>query len=244
MRTFKPQLGILPREQQALWLQLAPTKELGFTLYGGTAIALRLGHRTSVDFDFFTDRKLDKKELQKKLPFLSRAQVLQESPDTYVVSVIPRGAMNPVKLSFFAQIGFGRFDEPELTDDGVLRVAPLADLMATKIKVILDRTEQKDYDDLAALIQAGCYLATAISIAKEMFADLSPQIAIQALAYHKDLPKLSEKSRRTLITAATSVRHLPKVERVSHSLAENWDAESGAAGSGPPPAGRRGRQPK
>lgn len=32
---------------------------LGFALYGGTAIALRLGHRTSVDFDFFNDRPLD-----------------------------------------------------------------------------------------------------------------------------------------------------------------------------------------
>ena len=240
MKTFKPKLGILPREQKALWPQLAPTKELGFTLYGGTAIALRLGHRTSVDFDFFTDRKLDKKALQKKLPFLKGAQILQEDPDTYVVSVKPKGEMNPVKLSFFAQIGFGRFGEPERTDDGVLRVAALEDLMATKIKVILDRTEQRDYDDLAALIQAGCYVATAIAIATEMFPNLSPQIALQALAFHKDIPKLSEKAKRTLIKAATSVRHLPKVERASHSLSENGDGEGGA----PPPAGRRGRQPK
>lgn len=240
MKTFKPKLGILPREQKALWPQLAPTKELGFTLYGGTAIALRLGHRTSVDFDFFTDRKLDKKALQKKLPFLKGAQILQEDPDTYVVSVKPKGEMNPVKLSFFAQIGFGRFGEPERTDDGVLRVAALEDLMATKIKVILDRTEQRDYDDLAALIQAGCSVATAIAIATEMFPNLSPQIALQALAFHKDIPKLSEKAKRTLIKAATSVRHLPKVERASHSLSENGDGEGGA----PPPAGRRGRQPK
>ena len=244
MKAFRPKFGTLPREQKALWPQLKPAKDLGFTLYGGTAIALRLGHRISVDFDFFTDRKLDKNALLKRLAFLNGAQVLQEGPDTYVASVKPRGATNPVKLSFFAEIGFGRFGEPELTDDRVLRVAALEDLMATKIKVILDRTEQRDYEDLAALIQAGCPVATAIAIAAEMFPNLSPQVALQALAFHKDIPKLSEKAKRTLIRAATSVRHLPKVERASHSLSEDGDDEGGTAGRAPAPARRRGRLPK
>ncbi|WP_373321508.1 nucleotidyl transferase AbiEii/AbiGii toxin family protein [Rivihabitans pingtungensis] len=39
---------------------LAQASKLGFVLYGGTAIALRLGHRESVDFDFFSDRPLDR----------------------------------------------------------------------------------------------------------------------------------------------------------------------------------------
>ena len=42
---LKPQLDILPAEQRALWDELAPLRQLGFVLYGGTAIALRLGHR-------------------------------------------------------------------------------------------------------------------------------------------------------------------------------------------------------
>jgi hypothetical protein len=39
---------------------LPPAQRLGFVLYGGTAIALRLGHRSSVDFDFFTADPLKK----------------------------------------------------------------------------------------------------------------------------------------------------------------------------------------
>jgi hypothetical protein len=57
--TFTPCLEILPFAQQALWPHLREVTRLGFVLYGGTAIALRLGHRQSVDFDFFTERPFD-----------------------------------------------------------------------------------------------------------------------------------------------------------------------------------------
>ena len=51
---FHPRLDILPPEQRRLWNELGsvPTE---FVLYGGTAIALHLGHRDSVDFDFFAN---------------------------------------------------------------------------------------------------------------------------------------------------------------------------------------------
>ena len=56
---FKPCTSILPRAQQQLWPELSATVAMGFVLYGGTAIALRLGHRPSVDFDFFSERPLE-----------------------------------------------------------------------------------------------------------------------------------------------------------------------------------------
>jgi predicted nucleotidyltransferase component of viral defense system len=46
---------------------------------------------------------------------------------------------------FFDTIAFGRVGEPDFTDDGVLQVASFADLMATKVKVVLQRAEAKDY---------------------------------------------------------------------------------------------------
>jgi len=56
-----------------------------------------------------------------------------------------------LKVSFFGTIGFGRIGEPECTDDGTVQVATLDDLMATKVKVILQRIEAKDYRDIAAM---------------------------------------------------------------------------------------------
>ena len=47
---FNPDLSILPLPQLRLWSELDATPET-FTLYGGSALALRFGHRSSVDFD-------------------------------------------------------------------------------------------------------------------------------------------------------------------------------------------------
>ena len=54
MKIFEPSFDILPESQKALWLDLSPCKDLGFVLYGGTAIALQIGHRASIYFDFFS----------------------------------------------------------------------------------------------------------------------------------------------------------------------------------------------
>ncbi len=58
MHTFNPRLDILPAPQRRLWTELHEVPR-NFVLYGGTAIALRLGHRQSIDFDFFSFGELD-----------------------------------------------------------------------------------------------------------------------------------------------------------------------------------------
>jgi hypothetical protein len=156
MGPLTPRLDSLPPEQRRLWPDLRPAAELGFVLYGGTAIALRLGHRTSVDFDFFRSQPLDRAQMRAALPFTAMSAVLQDEPDAFTILVRgeePEAA--PVKVSFFGGIGFGRIGAPDLTDDGVLRIASMDDLMATKLKVMLQRVEAKDYRDIAAMIRAG-----------------------------------------------------------------------------------------
>ena len=162
---------------------------------------------------------MKKAEIYAAIPLLKEGEVLQESADTLVISVAPPGMTDPVKVSFFAMIAFGRCGEPELTEDGILRVASLDDLMATKLKVILDRTEKKDYDDLAALIGSGANIARGLAIASKLFPRLNPQVVLKALAFHDDIkPKLSAKSRKLLIDGAKSVNDLPEVELRSKSL--------------------------
>ena len=53
-------LEVLPAAQKEIWTSLAAAPHLNFVLYGGTAIALHLGHRESLDFDFFRSESLDK----------------------------------------------------------------------------------------------------------------------------------------------------------------------------------------
>ncbi len=210
-------MDVLPPGQQRLWPLLQPALNLGFTLYGGTAIALRLGHRQSVDFDFFSDQPLDRQAIGAAMPFVLQSTTLQDQGNSWVVlapaSASPAEAEH-VKVSFFGTIGFGRVGEPDLTEDHVLQVASLEDLMATKLKVVLQRAEAKDYRDVAAMLNAGVDLPRGLASARVLFGpNFQPSESLKALVYFKDgdLNTLSVSEKNTLIEAVKQVRDLPEV---------------------------------
>lgn len=222
--TINPKFAKLPPEQRRLWPQLRPSVELGFVLYGGTAISLHLAHRPSVDFDFFHDQPLDKERIRASFPFMERATVLQDAVDTLTV-LAPAGRNGRsagAKVSFFGGLKFGRVGEPLLTRDGVLEVASLEDLMAHKLKVILFRPEKKDYEDIAAMIRAGCSVAGGLAAARALFGKaFQPAAALKALVYFEggDLAALNRRDRDLLIASASAVKDLPSVKLRSRRLA-------------------------
>jgi len=206
----------MPAAQRRLWPELRPSVGLGFVLYGGTAISLHLGHRRSIDFDFFHDAPLDKPALRAAFPFMRHAATLQDAADTLTVAARPG-----IKVSFFGGMSFGRLGDPLLTDDGVVEVASLEDLLAHKLKVILQRAERKDYADLAALVRAGASLARGLAAARLFFgAAFQPAESLKALVYFRDgdLPRLARRDREVLIRAAAAVGRLPRVTLRSKKL--------------------------
>lgn len=219
MTFFNAKMDILPAAQQELWPLLAKTIDLGFVLYGGTAIALRLGHRYSVDFDFFSSKTLNKKELKESLPFLANATTLQEEANAWVV-LVPV-ASGQVKVSFFGTIDFGRIGQADTTSDGVLKVASLDDLLATKVKVILQRVESKDYIDIATIIDSGIPLAKGIAGARLLFGnEFQPSESLKALVYFQggDLTTLDDQIKNILIDSVKQVKHLPQVKLAANSI--------------------------
>lgn len=216
MSTFIPRMDILPLPQQRLWPELAQAHEMGFVLYGGTAIALQLGHRPSIDFDFFSDKVLNREQLFSKFPFLSLATVIQDLPNTLSV-LVPYGDTqhDHVKVSFFGDIDNGRVGDPLITSDGVMQVASLDDLMATKVKVILQRVEAKDYKDIAAMVKAEISIAKGLASARAMYGlAFQPSESLKAIAYFEggDLYTLNKDERQILIDAVSAVRELPDVD--------------------------------
>ncbi|MHB1712259.1 MAG: nucleotidyl transferase AbiEii/AbiGii toxin family protein [Acidimicrobiales bacterium] len=193
----------MPDAQRLLWPLLAPTVDLGLVLHGGTAVALRYGNRVSVDFDFFGSQPLDKGGLRAAMPEVAGAgRVIQDGPDT--LTVLSGG----VKVSFFGT-GFDTVAEPDLTEDGVLLVASPVDLLAHKLKVILQRAESKDYLDIAALLSAGVTLSDGLSGTRRLFGvAFQPAEALKALTYFADVPELPSEIRLQLQAAtATAKRH-------------------------------------
>ena len=204
---MKPRLDILPAAQQEVWPALRQVGD-SFVLYGGTGLALRLGHRNSVDFDFFSSEPLDAERLF-RLPLLGNAETLQRRPDTLTVSV-PTQAGDLVKLSFFGGIDVGRVGLPDKTEDGVGWVASLLDLFASKLKVLLQRVSARDYVDIAAILSAGVPLADGLGAAETLFGrEFPPMEAVKALGYFDegDAANVEPNVRDILIRHSASWDH-------------------------------------
>lgn len=161
--TFVPHLDVLPDPQRTIWPLLASVPE-GFVLYGGTALALRLGHRSSADFDLFSASTFLPTELVASLDWLRDATIDEAAPDRLVAST--SGGVN---LSFFGGLRLQVVAEPAVPTASGLVVASLADLAGTKAKAILDRSEWKDYVDIAALLRTGMTLPQIIGFATTIF---------------------------------------------------------------------------
>ena len=107
-------------------------------LAGGTALALQIGHRISVDLDFFTKEQFNEKELSAKLG--SYPEFVQDNTAKRTVW----GRIGETKFSMF----YYKYPilEPTVSFEG-LQLASLADIAAMKIHAIEDRGTKRDFVD-------------------------------------------------------------------------------------------------
>ncbi len=223
MSSFKPHMEILSKAQKKIWPVLGWTKANGFVLYGGTAIALWCGHRASIDFDFFTDKQLNHtmihQELQKSG---TTTNVVQDEKDSLTLFTGPYN----VKLSFFGGLGMGRVGTPTQTDDGIVSVASPLDLLGTKLKVIMQRAEAKDYIDIAQLLRDGSSLSQGLGAARSMYGSaFAPAESLRALTFFGDgdLAKVDAATRQELRIEAARVSRMfpiPSIDIVSKRLSD------------------------
>jgi hypothetical protein len=181
---FQPNLSILPAPQRRVWDELEDVPG-EFVLYGGTALALHLGHRQSVDFDFFGNCLFDPVALAAKLPLLTGSTIAQQEPNTLSVTIDRNG---PVKVSFFGVPGIARLRSPHIVRENGLQIASLLDLFGTKAAVVQQRAEAKDYFDIDALLVDGRIdLPTALASARVIYGPkFNPQITLKALSFFGD----------------------------------------------------------
>jgi Nucleotidyl transferase AbiEii toxin, Type IV TA system len=213
-----PRIDILPKAQQEIWPLLSPAPRLSFVLYDGTAVALHLGHRISADFDFFRSTPLHKDDIEASFVFMRSARIIQEEKNTLVATAtMPSGL---VKLSFFGGLSIGRINEPHQTREATLLVASLDDLLATKLKAILDRADAKDYRDIAAMLAAGVPLGRALGGFAKMYRR-DPALALRSLGFFRDgdLASLTETDKELLRAARDRVEEIPDVPIQYGSLA-------------------------
>ncbi len=114
-----------------------------YRMVGGTALALQIGHRNSVDIDLFSNHKVNKSVV---VSALKDAFPKNEFNVTqYNVNAI----INGVKVELFDDWHTPFLHEP-IVEDG-LRMASLLDIASLKLDAIVERREKKDYIDLSFL---------------------------------------------------------------------------------------------
>jgi hypothetical protein len=120
-------------------------------LAGGTSLALRLGHRISIDFDFFSMVKFDPIKLADLLKDIGKFEIDTASGITLI------GQFNEVKLSYF------QYDYPMLNPTDNYRdvqIASIDDVVAMKLVAISDRNTKKDFIDLYMICHQGMAMET------------------------------------------------------------------------------------
>jgi hypothetical protein len=201
---FTPNLSILREPQRRLWAELKDTPKT-FLLYGGTALALRLGHRQSEDFDFFSNKPFRPAALREGIPYLKHAEMSQFQDNTLTAIVDRHG---PVKVSFFGSLGISRVQEPDIAGENGIQIASMLDLLASKLKTVQLRAEAKDYRDIAATLLKGLNLAEGLAAAAAIYGkEFNGALTLKALTFFGDgdLPSLAPELQVSLRRAATAV---------------------------------------
>ena len=155
-----------------------------YTLCGGTALAIQLGHRMSEDLDFMLWRisKAEKpevdwptiekeiqekekpevdwptieKEIQEKVGEIQHRDILGFDQVAFVV--------NGVKLSFFVSNNYSPVNQ-RIEYQGNIYLADIASILAMKMEVMLRRLKYRDYYDIYSIVKAGHSLREGIEAA-------------------------------------------------------------------------------
>ena len=151
-----------------------------FYLVGGTAIALYLGHRRSIDFDLFKPTKFNAKKILSKIDTSKLHYKVTRNVSEQLNLLI-----NDVKFTFF------EYPFPILhtyTFENTIQLPTLLDLAAMKAYALGRRSKWKNYVDLYFIIKNHYNLTQIAQRASEIYDQLfSPKLFLAQLSYFKDV---------------------------------------------------------
>ncbi len=174
---------VMPEVQQQVLRTLGPyTATHGFYLAGGTAVALHLGHRRSVDLDWFTRADIDD-------PQRLATDVQEVAPD-FSIDAIAKGTLHgstqEVRVSFL-EYKYPMLEEPVEWSEFGCRLAGPEDLACMKLSAISSRAEKKDFIDIYALGQEGLSLADMLAWYRKKFPATENVVhVLKSLTYFDD----------------------------------------------------------
>jgi hypothetical protein len=181
MNIFKDMQNDILTANQLELLPLIREFSRDYYLAGGTAIALYLGHRRSIDFDLFTSEQIKKRTIKKTLDRFAHpvSDILFEDPEQLHIII------NAVKVTFFSY----PYPVVAKTDfDQIIKMPDLLTLSAMKAFALGGRAKWKDYVDLFFLLRDHFSLQQISEQAKRIFsAFFNEKLFREQLCYFQDI---------------------------------------------------------
>ena len=173
--------NVLTKEQMALAERLLPQIE-GFYLAGGTALALQIGHRRSLDFDLASSKQISPFDLERKL--INRGFAIQKiftaTNDEFSVLI------HATRVTFFS---FPFNIKHRITwQRGQITLPEIIELGAMKAYALGRRSKWKDYVDLYFLLKFKLSMEELVEKAKEIFSShFNSKLFREQLCYFEDI---------------------------------------------------------
>jgi len=178
---------ILDKNQKSLINKTAFLNKYNFYLAGGTALALYLGHRTSLDYDFYTKKEFDSQKLIEEIKEkFKKLENISVEKNTLLIDI------NKVHFSFF------HYQYKLLAKHQsfkTIKLASLKDIAAMKIIAIVQRGTKRDFIDIYFLLKKFS-LKEIISWTLEKYTGYNQTHILKALIYFKDAE--NEKYKRLI----------------------------------------------
>jgi len=152
-----------------------------YYLVGGTAIALYLGHRQSIDFDLFSEKPIKRNSIKNTIEAnnFHTQEVIYEAFDQLHLIV------SSVKITFF---NYSFRVIPDKYFDAIIQIPSLIDLAAMKAYALGGRARWKDYVDLYFILKEQHSLKEISHRAKQIFQNYyNEKLFREQLSYFEDL---------------------------------------------------------
>jgi len=154
-----------------------------FYLAGGTGLALQLGHRDSIDFDYFSSKDINTQKLFSTIKEVFKGHKIlkvQEEKNTLTVFID-----NNIKLSFFTykyKLLVKLINEPNF------KIASILDIACMKLAAVVSRATSKDYIDLYFILKEES-LKDVLEKLNKKLPELDVNLVLKSLVYFKDINK-------------------------------------------------------
>ena len=157
-------------------------------LVGGTSLALQIGHRVSIDLDFFGKLDVDRQEIITELSKLGELKTIHFTNNINIFT------LNGIKIDI-VNYSYPWLQKERIIDN--IRLANIIDIVAIKIAAIVGRGTMKDFIDLYFILKQYS-LKQILEFYEQKYSDASVFMAIKSLTYFDDaeedvMPKMFEK---------------------------------------------------